>query len=252
MSPDQPASTMRSLERAFDVLDVLTRGPVPMRLSEIARRAGLHIATTQRILTVLEGRGYAEKSELGYRVGLTPLFPAHSYLTNNPLSAAAATVLQELATATGLTASLFVRSGRDRVVISRVPGARVLRYQLPIGERMPLHAGAGKVLAADMDQADLDDLLTATGTITRVTGEVITHERLHEELARIRRDGYSVSVNERAIGVTSVAAPVNDAAGRAVAAAAVTGLSEEVPEERFHPLVAEVQRAADAITRRLI
>jgi AraC-like DNA-binding protein len=47
------ATPMRSLERAIDVLEVLEVAGTPLRLSDIARRAGLHVATTQRILTVL-------------------------------------------------------------------------------------------------------------------------------------------------------------------------------------------------------
>ena len=52
-----PATSMRSLERAIDVLEVLDGSRHALRLSEIARRAGLPVATTQRILGVLESRG---------------------------------------------------------------------------------------------------------------------------------------------------------------------------------------------------
>ena len=55
-----PATSMRSLERAIDVLEVLDGSRHALRLSEIARRAGLPVATTQRILGVLESRGRVE------------------------------------------------------------------------------------------------------------------------------------------------------------------------------------------------
>ena len=48
-----PTNNMRSLDRAFDVLGVLQDAKQPLRLSEVARHASLHVATVQRILGVL-------------------------------------------------------------------------------------------------------------------------------------------------------------------------------------------------------
>jgi hypothetical protein len=56
--------------------------------------------------------------------------------------------LEDLPKEAGLAASLFVRTGISRAVIARVEGSNPLRYELPIGKRLPLHVGAGKVLAA--------------------------------------------------------------------------------------------------------
>jgi len=143
---NQPVTSMRSLERAIDVLEVLDGSRHALRLSEIARRAGLPVATTQRILGVLEARGRVERDAGGYRPGVGLIFGAHAYLTSSPLIMAARPVLQDLAAETGLTASLFRRVGWSRVVLARIDGTRPLRYELPVGERLPLHIGAGKAI----------------------------------------------------------------------------------------------------------
>jgi len=54
-----PANTMRSVQRALDLLNVLQTYQHPVRLSDLARHAGLHIATVQRMLTVLIDNGFA-------------------------------------------------------------------------------------------------------------------------------------------------------------------------------------------------
>lgn len=247
----QGASTMRSLERAIDLLEILETSRSPLRLSEVARRAGLHIATTGRILAVLERRGMVERDESGYQVGVSMLFGAHAYVMSNRMVTAARPVLQELATTTGLTSSLFIRAGWSRVVVCRVGGVRPLRYELPIGERLPLHLGAGRVLAAGMPRDELTELLQGRTPIVTAGGRRITGKQYRAELDEARQRGYGVSRDERVVGMTSVAAPVVDREGTYVAVVQLSARSEDLPEERVEPMSIEVRQAAAAISRHL-
>jgi DNA-binding IclR family transcriptional regulator len=245
-----PATSMRSLERAIDVLEVLDGSRHALRLSEIARRAGLPVATTQRILGVLESRGRVERDANGYRPGVGLIFGAHAYLTSSPLIMAARPVLQDLASETGLTASLFRRVGWSRVVLARVEGTRPLRYELPVGERLPLHLGAGKAIAAWMTPEEIDELLTQGDDLVGADGAALDHDHFRDDLKRIRDRGFSHAYGERVPGMASVAAPVVDADGVVTAAVQVAGHQEDVAQERIEPLGVEVQRAAFAIARR--
>ncbi|MFB9565694.1 IclR family transcriptional regulator [Saccharopolyspora hordei] len=241
---------MRSLERAIDVLEVLDTSRHALRLSDIARRADLPVATTQRILNVLEARGRVERDATGYRPGVGLIFGAHAYLTSSPLITAARPVLQDLAAETGLTASLFKRIGWSRVVLARVDGARPLRYELPIGERLPLHLGAGKALVANMDPDELDQFLAQLGDRTRADGTAIEQDEFLDDLKQIRDRGYSHARNEREPGMASVAAPVAEPDGSTTAAVQVSGPQDAIPSDRLPGLGIEVQRAAYAIARR--
>jgi DNA-binding IclR family transcriptional regulator len=245
-----PATSMRSLERAIDVLEVLDGSRHALRLSEIARRAGLPVATTQRILGVLESRGRVERDANGYRPGVGLIFGAHAYLTSSPLIMAARPVLQDLASETGLTASLFRRVGWSRVVLARVDGTRPLRYELPVGERLPLHLGAGKAIAAWMTPEEIDELLAQGDDLVGADGAALDHDHFRDDLKRIRDRGFSHAYGERVPGMASVAAPVVDADGVVTAAVQVAGHQEDVAQERIEPLGVEVQRAAFAIARR--
>jgi DNA-binding IclR family transcriptional regulator len=242
---------MRSLERALDVLEVLENARTPLRLSEVARRAGLHVATAQRILTVLEKRGRVEHDDMTYRTGVAMLFGANAYLATNPLAQTAHPVLQELAAGTGRTASLCIRTGWSRAVIARVEGSRPLRYELPIGDRLPLYLGAGKVLAADMTRDELKQLLDEAGPIMAADGRRITRKGFMAEIASIRQRGYGFSCSERVPGMASVAAPVPRPDGRYAGAVQVSAFAEDLPEQEVESLSAEVRRAASAISQRL-
>jgi DNA-binding IclR family transcriptional regulator len=79
---------------------------------------------------------------------------------------------------TGLASSLFLRSGNSRVIIARVAGSKPLRYELPIGERLPPHFGAGKVLAAQLDGEELDELIEAVTPFATASGREVTAPQL--------------------------------------------------------------------------
>lgn len=244
-----PASNMRSLDRSFDVLDVLQGAKRPMKLAEVARASGLHIATAQRIVNVLVARGYAARSGEGYTAGPASLAVAHAYLVSNPLAALAQPVLQQLATNTGLTASVYVRVENSRVLVARVESAHPLSYVLPVGERLPLHlGGAGRIFLADMAVEERERVLAGVDDVRLANGRSMTRSELDAEIDRSATQGYAVSIGERLIGIASVAAPVRAADGSLQAVLGLTGPADDTSEAT---LVAEVRRAADAFGGRI-
>ncbi len=248
---DCPAakSSVRSVERTLDLLMTLEQAGQPMRLVDLARTTGIHKATAQRLLSVLERRGLVEKDSGRFRVGLAAVPLAHAYFLENDLTKAALPVLQELAVASEETVSTFVRLDFSRVVVQRIEGRHPLRYVLPIGQRLPLHLGSGKVLAAALPEDQLLAMLDAVGQIGKVTGEVWPRDAFLAELQQIRLQGYSVSINERTPGVAAVAAPVVRSDGATLAAIAVVGPAESLTPDRIPQLSIEVRRAAHTIAQ---
>jgi IclR family acetate operon transcriptional repressor len=247
----QERSTMRSVERAFDVVDLLSDSGRPLRLAEVARGTGLHIATAQRILKVLERRDYVAQDSAGYSVGAAALAAAHSFLVGNHLVLTATPVLQELAAALGLTASLSVRVGSARVLVARVEGSSPLRYQLPVGGRLPLHLGAGKVFLAYMDGAARAEVLAGMEEIETAAGSAIPMPEYLSLLDDIAARGYAVSHNERVVGAVSVSAPVRSRDGDLLGVVQVSGREEDLSEDRLAGTTREVVNAGASIAARI-
>ena len=248
---NQPAKTMRSLERALDVLGVLERSRKPLRLTDVARESGLHIATAQRILAVLERYAYVVHEHGGYTVGVTPLANAHAYLMTASLPQAAGPVLRELSEATGLTASLSVPAGLARVLVARIAGRDPLRYQLPVGQRLPIHVGAGRVVAAHLDEPELARLIADVVPFTLAGGDAVDEERFRASLDPVRAQGYVHSVSERVPGAASVGAPVLDDDGELIAVLQLSGPVGSVDAAQLDRYAGELQRAAMAIRDRV-
>lgn len=251
MTPTERTSNMRSLDRAIDVLEALEQTPKGLRLSDIAQQTGLPVPTTLRILNALVARGRVDHDGTYYRAGVNLLFGAHAYLTSSPLVQASRAVLQDLVLATGLAASVFVRSRNDRVVIARVEGSNPLRYELPIGERLPLHLGAGKVLIAHLPPEVRDAMVAEFCPFTTAGGRVFTADVYRDELDVILRTGYALSESERVLNGRSLAVPVIGTGGAVAAALQVAGTVESLPTTQVLTVTHALQEQARALGARI-
>ncbi len=239
------SGSVRSVERTLDLLLALEKSGRPMGVSELGRTVGIPKATAQRLLGVLERRGFVQKEQARYQLGAGIVPLARAFLTGNSLTKTALPILEELAIISGETASLYVRQGFDRVVVQRVESPHTLRYSIRIGQRLPLHVGAsGLVLASAMPESELQQLLDQLGEIRLATGETLSKEMLRQKIERIRRQGFAISQGEREIGVTSVAVPVVLPFQETVAAIAVTGPPSRMTTEKVEYLVIELRRVA--------
>lgn len=248
--PAAQASTMRSLERALQIYEGLQRSDGAQRLSDIANAHAMSSATVLRILRVLEGYGLVTRTPAGYRVGAASLPAAQRYLQTDPLLLMSGPVLDELAQATGLTASLYSRIRDERILVARSHGQNPLRYQMPFGIRLPLTKGAaGKVLLFGSDDDELARVLAhhvrlgyedATATLSQVRA------RLAEE-----PQGYASSMDEREAGVGSVAVVVPRRGAEATEAISLTTPSEKLGLEALLASVPELRRAAQTLGARL-
>lgn len=244
--------SVRTVERALDILAVLQRFVKPMSLTEISRAAGFHKATTQRLLSTFERRGFVQKERGLYQLGLSILPLAQTFLSGNNLIKSALPVLEELTAITDETSSLYVRQDDQRVLIQRVESSFPLRFTTRIGERLPVYSGAtGQVLCAFMPDDQLRQLLDRVGDVIQLAnGKFLTKVEMNARLEEVRRQGFAVSKDERLIGVTSVAAPIFHSNVGVIAAAVVTGPSVRITPERIHNLSEEVRRAAREIAER--
>lgn len=245
------SSSMRSLERTFEILRILRQSRVPMRLTDIALESGIHLATTQRILSVMLQYGYVSQERYGYTVGVASVMNAFAFHVTNSLSQITQPILQELTAASGLTSSLAVRVDDMHVVVQRVEGTAPLRYLLPVGEATPLYLGGARIFAAAMSSEDLSTFLDDVPEIRLASGQIVTQQELVNSLKEIRDLGYVFSKSERDLGSASVVVPIYSQEGTLVASLQVSGPEVDFDDERVEWCILELKRASAAITKRL-
>jgi DNA-binding IclR family transcriptional regulator len=244
------AGGLRSLDRPFVILRVLRENRVPMRLTEIATAASLHLATTQRIVNLLIKHGYVEREGLDYRLGITSLLNGATFLLTNSLTQIAEPILHQVTASTGLTSTLSVRYDLSQVLLLRVPSTPPLRYQLPVGEQTPLVVGGARVLAAALSTEDLDRLLEGVDNIPLASGLVLGRQEFIDSLQVIRERGYAFGQGQREAGAMSIAVPVMNREGEVIASIQLSSMIEDIPKD-VDALVMELKRASAAISRRI-
>jgi IclR family acetate operon transcriptional repressor len=244
------ATNMRSLSRALEVFAELQRAERPQRLSDLARASGMSLPTTLRILRVLQDFGMVSQTDKSYRIGPAVLPAARSFLENDPLVVASRPILQQLASQTGLTASLYTRLGFERLVLARLDGTAPLRYDLPLGKRLPLTAGAaGKILITAEPEEELERIVAAA----IAAGHEKSTFTLEELRSRLPESGagYAFSADERANGVLSVAVAVPNRGGKPTESISLTSPIEAATEESLKAGVPELKRAAGRLSELL-
>jgi IclR family transcriptional regulator, pca regulon regulatory protein len=199
-----------------------TPGP-GLTLTQVARASSLTRASARRFLLTLERLGYVRAD--GRLFALTPrvLELGYSYLSSLSLPEIAEPHLERLAHEVHESSSVSVLDDDEIVYVARVPTKRIMTVSISVGTRFPAYATSmGRVLLADLDDPELDSFLDRAELRPLTGGTLTTAATLREELERVRRQGWALVDQELEVGLRSVAAPIRNATGRAVAAVNVS------------------------------
>jgi IclR family acetate operon transcriptional repressor len=231
---------VQSVERAFAILDaVATR---PAGVTALAHRLDLPKSTVARLLSSLEDVGAVERVDGRlWRVGPAVEAFARSVDRSPGLAQLARPELVRLVELIGEDAGLGLPDGYDVHYVEQVESDHPVQLRDWIGTRAPMHTvPSGLVLLADWP-AEAIGAYVDHGLPARTPQTVIDSEQLRARLVDVGRSGYAWGLEEYAEGINSVAAPIRDAAGHAVAAIHVHG-----PAYRF-PARGSEERATDAV-----
>ena len=216
-APD--ALHVQSLARGLSVIRAFGAERPRQTLAQVADATGLARATTRRFLHTLVDLGYAGTD--GSEFWLTPriLELGYSYLSSLSLPDIAQPRLEQLSARVGESSSMSVLEGSDIVYVSRVPVRRIMTVSITLGTRFPAYATSmGRVLLADLDDADLDAYFAATRVERLAPRSLDSAKDLRRELKQVRAQGWALVDQELEPGLRSLAAPIRNTDGRTVAA----------------------------------
>jgi DNA-binding IclR family transcriptional regulator len=204
--------------RVLGLLAAFDDGHRSLTLTDLARRAGLPLATAHRLIAELVRWGALRRTETGeYVVGRRMWDLGLLAEVQTGLRQIASPFLHDLHAATLATVHLAVRDGTEVLYVDRVSGHVSVPIVSRAGSRLPMYAtGVGKVLLAYAPASVVESVLADLSRVTPFT--VIQPGRLAEQLRRIHREGYATTSEEMSLGACSVAVPVRGADGEVAAA----------------------------------
>lgn len=239
--------TVTSVERAFLLLRAVPASDGT--LSGLSRETGLPVATVSRLMNALEQAGAVLRNHKTYRIGPAVVELAGDEPAAYDLLALATSHLSALAAETLETAGIAESAGTDLIHLGQIETEHDVSVRDWTGFRAPAHSGAiGFVLMAHWDEPAIDRYLGLD--LEAFSPHTLTDPgAIRDRLGAIRATGWCWSTDEYALGVTTVAAPVLDRDGDAVAALHVHGPSYRFPGGRDREVIgASVRSRADAIS----
>lgn len=215
-----------SLDRALAILDLVSGNCRGATNAELARRLSIPTSSCSYVLQRLERAGYLTRSEetRRYELGIKVLGLAHGVLRDTGLPGIVDPILTEIAEKTGQAVIVAILC-KDRITILRRTGLPELTgVDFEMGSSFPAHATAiGKMLLAQLSDADLRDLLDSQQLVKRSPRTINSKDDLMRNLVDIRKRRHSTSNGELYTRIRGLAVPVMDDSGQTCAGLTVAG-----------------------------
>jgi IclR family transcriptional regulator, acetate operon repressor len=233
----QPAAGTQTIDRAAQLLTLVLEAEAPRGLTELADDAALPKSTTSRLLGALERQGLVRQR--GRRGSFEPGPVLLRFAHRGQLVELAQPRLEALSAMSGETINLAVPGPLGVEHLSQVESRHFLGTGQWVGRRVPYHCTAvGKVLIAfgrvPDPPAPLEPLTPAT---------IVDPDQLATEIARVRRDGCAMAIDELEVGLSSLAAPVADG----IAALSISGPTLRLDAQRVADLRPTLIHEAQAL-----
>jgi IclR family acetate operon transcriptional repressor len=212
--------TIQSVDRALDVLEVLSASGTELPLGEIASRSGLNSSTCHHLLSTLAARGYVGQNPRGrtYFLGTKILELSSSRVRQFNLVEVAMPELRRVNQLTRESVHLTVMQGHDLTTLAILESPHPIRVATDgAGKANAAHATAtGKAILAWLPEMEIARVIAEKG-LTAFTDRTITNiADLMEGLRLVRRNGYAMDREEFQPGVVCVGAAIRDHSGAVI------------------------------------
>lgn len=230
-------NSVQSIERGFQILELLRKEERAMGVSEIAKLLGLTTTTAHRILSALRNCRAVQQDPKTHLYDLNDhlLLYGKAVLNRFSFLSSIHPILGELSKRVGETVFMGILDEQfDLIYIDQVDSLdHPLRMTPQIGLRQPAHCTSlGKVLLANLP-AERQNLFLSRGTFPKKTEFTLTTEKeLREELTRISTLGFALDQEEMENGIYCVAAPIQNTR-EVIAAVSISGPSSRMQSKGY-------------------
>ena len=202
---------VQSIERAFDLLEMLADAGGALGLSELANASGLPLPTVHRLMRTLVNRGYV-RQETSRRYTLGSKLIRLGETSSRTLGTWLRPFLAQLVRLTSETANLAMLDGDEVVYMAQVPSPHSMRMFTEPGRRVRPHSTAvGKALLAELPPEQARAVLERGGMPAATPATITDPDLLLAHLEVIRKQGYAVDEGEQEVGVRCFAVAIPDA-----------------------------------------
>lgn len=238
MPEKKSKSSVPSVEKAFDVLELLAESDDGMTMNEMVVALGRTMGEIYRIVVYLAERGYLHQDTRTSRYALTlKLFElSHRHDPTARLINNAQPILERIAANTDQSCHLGVLNRSNVLVLSSVQSPKPAGYSVRTGAIFSVDGtSSGHVILAFSPEDRQKRYIAHRPKVQR--------DAIRERLTRIRLTGYEDTPSTMIIGVRNLCAPVFDSQG--IAAAITSGFISQIDQvAEAEDVLKELRRCA--------
>ncbi|HEV8279124.1 MAG TPA: IclR family transcriptional regulator C-terminal domain-containing protein [Streptosporangiaceae bacterium] len=248
---DTSPDFIEALARGLDVIQAFQPRQPVMSLAAVAAATGLARPTARRILLTLEQMGYVRAAAGGFELTPRVLGLGMTYVLSRNLWEVARPHMESLVSRTHESSSIAQLDGSDIVYVARVAVPKIIALAVTIGTRFPaMPTSLGKVLLAALPPAEAERVLAEPSRSGITARWQPSEAERAAALREVRARGWSLTDEQLAPGIRSIAAPLRDGEGAVIAALNVTvhaaETSVEVLTGQYLPLLLQTAGAISA------
>lgn len=257
MPDSDSAGTVRSVQLAIDVLETVSFADEEMGVTQIATRLGVTKGSVFRHLHTLVERGYLAQNPATSRYTIGPKSRVLARLApETDLVKLAEGPMRELRdglghSVVGHSVVLSQMTPRGALVLTTLASTSPIEIGVRSGSELAFHGTAqGMVMLAHAPRPFQDRVLSRK--LTPFTEKTVTSpDRIRKTLAEIVKRGYATAPGESMLGLNALATPVFDGRDACVAALAIVGSIQFIPEKPKKAHIDALTRASQQISRKL-
>jgi DNA-binding IclR family transcriptional regulator len=223
-----PSNEVRALTRGLQIIEILSKTPEGLPLSEISKEANLSKSSTHRLLNTLKVNGFAfqDNKERVYYPSMKLLELSSTLMQRTNISDVARQNMEPLAELTRETIHFVIRDHDSVVYIEKVESPNTIRMYSSIGKRAPLHCtGVGKAILAFLPEDQIESIVREKPLKEYTQTTITDPEKLLTNLEEIRIRGYALDDAEHEENICCVAAPLFTRTGKVVGAISISAVS---------------------------
>lgn len=204
---ERPSS--RALSKGVQIIELLSEAESPLALGTIAQRIRLGKPSTFRLLQTLVATGVVATSGNGDYYPVRRFAPMRESSWVDELVAAARPEMNQINTSLAEAVTLASLFGDHIRVVQTLESSREIRMSNYLSRILsPYGSSLGKAIAAYQDPVRLNQLFQVYGVYPLTKNTIVEPTLILEELARIRKRGYSSEFEETVEGGCCFAAPI--------------------------------------------
>lgn len=246
------SSTIKSVERALEVLLYLNRQDGPVGVTQISSSLGVYKSTVFRTLQTLESKHFVEQNKDSGKYVLGPIFISMAsrvdkYDIYKPFAIKLHDEFNEAVNVSVLDHG-SVETYKSLIVVKENSKDNILSVSPKVGSVTDCYCSSvGKCLLA-FSEGISERILKNYKFIKYTSNTILDVSTLLAEMKKVREQGYALDNEEQEIGLMCVGVPILNKNGVAVAAMSISGPTQRLQQHDVGLIVHRLKQASAEIS----